>query len=142
MFIEGIQMDKETKHIIERYQRMMEDMNAELEESRKEILMLQMTNRQLMESNDRLMMMAMKSDDSISLIDVSHRTYFAFSEVRMMDWLPDADKINLLKRYLLPCIEENPRIVLSCIDSIKKESEDDSSIYDDLTDWIMMTFAY
>ena len=135
-------MDQESKDITARYQKMIKNMNAELEELREENLMMQMENRQLKEINDNLMRMIMRTDDSIALPDVSHRTYFAISKVRMMDWMSDADMVNSLKIYLRPCIEENPQIVLSCIDSIKKESEDDSSIYDDLTDWIMMTFAY
>ena len=99
-------------------------------------------NAILKESQDRLMKIAMRFPDAMSLPEVSHRTYFAVFEVLNMDGKSDADKVDYLKIYLRPSLEENARCVLSCLASIKEEHEEFSSILDDLHDWIINTFPY
>ena len=59
-----------------------------------------------------------------------------------MDIESAEDKLDYLKIYLRSSIEENPRIVLSCIASIKEEHQEYSSILEDFHEWILNSFAY
>ena len=93
-------------------------------------------NEILRDSQDRLMKMAMETDDSISLINVNHKTIFAIIEVLNMEGKSDADKIQCLKIYLRPSLEENASSVLSCISSFIEENPKYAPILEELSSWI------
>lgn len=100
---------------------------------------LKARNLELREDNDRLMRIAMKTEDSIAFPNINHSTIFAIIEVLKSDY-SDEDKLNCLKIYLRPNLEENPSSVKSCIDSFIQEHEDSSEILGELLSWINETF--
>lgn len=103
---------------------------------------LKSMNDELRQDKDKLMKIVMKTDDSIALINVYHKAFFGIIEVLRMKEDSDEDKLDYLKTYLRPSLEENPPIVLSCIELIKKEHEDYAPILDDFHEWIINTFPY
>lgn len=96
-------------------------------------------NQLLRESQDRLMKMAMRTEDSIALPTVNHQTYFAIMELMQME-NSDDDKLKNLKIYLRPSLMENPSQVYSNVLSIKKDFPEFSPILDKLSSWIEETF--
>jgi len=99
-------------------------------------------NNLLKESHDKLMKMAMRTEDSIALPEVSHKTIFAVMEVLNMDGKSDAEKIDCLKIYLRPSLEENPSGVFESIQSFKADFPECSSILETLSSWIEETYQF
>lgn len=135
-------MDQEMNNKIGEYRSMIKEIGRDMDEMMAEIDKLREENEELRRQNDKLFKMLMKTEDSIALPDVTHRAFFGIMEILSMDKVNDEDKLDYLKIYLRPSIEENPQIVLSCIASIKEEHERYSSILNDFNDWILNTFAY
>ena len=100
---------------------------------------LQARNLELRQDNDRLMKIAMQTEDSIAFPTINHSTIFAILEVMQSDY-SDEDKIDCLKIYLRPNLEENPSSVKSCIDSFIQEHDENSPILEELLSWINETF--
>ena len=100
---------------------------------------LQARNDELREDNDRLMRIAMKTEDSIAFPNINHSTIFAIIEVLKSDY-SDEDKINCLKIYLRPNLDENPHAVKSCIDSFIQEHNDYAPILDKVSSWIQEAY--
>ena len=103
---------------------------------------LKKENEELRRKNDKFFRMLMKTEDSTALPNVYHRAFFGITEILSMDRDSDEEKLDYLKICLRPSIEENPRIVLSCIASIKEELDEDSFILEDFHEWILNTFPY
>ena len=99
-------------------------------------------NKLLSESNDKLMKMAMKTEDSIALPEISHKTIFAIMEVLKMEGKSDEEKIDCLKIYLRPSLEENASSVFSCIASFKEDYPRQSAILEELSSWIEDQFEF
>ena len=118
------------------------EIEMNLEKLRADNLKLREENDELRKENEKLLKMVMKTDDAISLPNVYHRAFFGIMEILSMDKVNDEDKLDYLKIYLRPSLEENARCVLSCIASIKEEHEEYSSILEDFHQWIINTFAY
>lgn len=135
-------MDEETSDKIQECRMMIKEIGEQMDNIMRQNKKLKKENTRLKEQNDKLMKMAMKFPDAIALQEVSHRTYFAIIEALKMDDESDEEKLEYMKKYLRPSIEENPRIVLSCIDSIKEDYKKYSPILDVFHDWIINTFAY
>ena len=100
---------------------------------------LKARNDELRTDNDKLMRIAMKTEDSIAFPNINHSTIFAIIEVLKSDY-SDEDKINCLRIYLRPNLEENPQAVKSCIDSFIQEHDDYAPILEKLLSWINETF--
>lgn len=100
---------------------------------------LKARNLELREDNDKLMRIAMKTEDSIAFPNINHSTIFAIIEVLKSDY-SDEDKINCLKIYLRPNLEENPLAVKSCIDSFIQEHDDYAPLLDKVSSWIQEDF--
>lgn len=90
----------------------------------------------LLKDKDRLMKMAMKTEDSIALPNINHSVIFAVMEVLKMENQSDEDKLKSLKIYLRPCLEKNPSQVFSIINGFKEEYDEFSSILEELSSWI------
>lgn len=97
-------------------------------------------NEILKDSHDKLMKMAMRTEDSIALPSINHAVIFALINVLQMEGMSDADKILYLKIYLRPCLEKNPSQVYAIISDFKEEHEEDDAILDSLSSWIAETF--
>ena len=97
-------------------------------------------NQSLMADKDNLMKMAMKTEDSIALPNVNHRTIFAIMEVLKMEGIPDADKVKNLKIYLRPSLEADSDAVFSCLQSFKEEYDEHDAILEELSSWIQESY--
>lgn len=135
-------MDKDKENILAECRTMIKEIGRDMEEMMAEIDKLRKENDELRRKNAKLLKMVMKTEDAIALPDVHHRAFFGIMEILSMDIDSAGDKLDNLKIYLRPCIEENPRIVLSIVSSIKEEHEEYSSILKDFHEWILNSFAY
>lgn len=98
-------------------------------------------NELLRDSQDRLMKMAMKTPDSIALPEVSHKTIFSIMEILKIEGKSHEEKIDSLKNYLRPSLEENPLKVFESIQTFKMEiSPSHSEELEELSSWILNNY--
>ena len=102
---------------------------------------LMLENKSLKEDKNMLMKIAMQTSDSIALININHSVIFALVQVLKDKESSDDEKLNALKIYLRPCLDDDVNAVLSNIDEFKQEYENYSHILDDLIAWINKSYS-
>lgn len=93
-------------------------------------------NDELKKDKEMLMKMVMKTNDSIALPNVNHSTFFALAQVLKNNNVSDDDKVDSLKVFLTPSLEEDSHAVLSIINEFKTEHPSYSNVLNKLTSWI------
>ena len=93
-------------------------------------------NQSLRHDKDCLMKIAMKTEDSIALINVNHSVIFALNLVLGDKNASDDEKLSALKIYLRPSIDKDIHAVLYNIKEFKSENPTYTDVLDKLSSWI------
>ena len=93
-------------------------------------------NQTLREDKDKLMKIAMKTEDSIAFPNVNHTTIFSLIQVLKDTHYSDDEKLGYLKIYLKPSLEVDAKQVLVNVDDFKSEYDIEGDVLDKLTSWI------
>lgn len=97
-------------------------------------------NKQLKEDKDKLMKIAMKTEDSVAFPTQKHSDIWLIMNVLSSVEYTEDQRLNALKIYLRPNIEANSTEVLSNIDYIKKEFNIESEVLNDFEAYIKETY--
>lgn len=102
-------------------------------------------HKSLKEDKEMLMKIALKTEDSIALVNVNHASFFAIMNVLKDSSLSDDEKLNVMKALLKPSIMADKQAVLSMIEAIKSDygfSEDFANpvLLDKLSSFIQETY--
>lgn len=97
-------------------------------------------NKQLKEDKDKLMKIAMKTEDSIAFPTQTHSNIWLIMNVLSSVEYTEEQRLNALKIYLRPNLEANSNEVLSNIGYIKKEFNIESEVLNDFEAYIKETY--
>ena len=96
---------------------------------------LKARNDELKSDKETLMKIAMKTEDSIAFPNMSHYIYFVLPQVLKDDYSDD-EKMDYLKMYLRPLLDNDSDEVLRWIDDFKGEYDFYHGLIGDLESWI------
>lgn len=90
--------------------------------------------------NKYLMKIIMKSPESMAFPEMAHYIYFALIVVLKDNSLSDEEKLENLKTYLKPSLDEDVHEVLKYIEEFKQDNESHETLLNDLSSWIRYTY--
>lgn len=93
------------------------------------------------QDKDSLIKIIMQTEDSIAIPNINHAVFFALVQVLKDKVSSDDEKVNALKVYLRPCLDEDVHAVLSMIDEFKRDNPSFSPILEDITAWINKSYC-
>lgn len=76
-------------------------------------------NKQLKEDKKQLYKMALKTEDSVALVNNVHKATYFIAKVIEDVGTAEEEKLEVLKKYLKEMLEEDPDSILTSIDILK-----------------------
>ena len=84
-------------------------------------------NKQLKEDKKALYKMALKTEDSVALVNNVHKATYFIAKVIEDVTTPEEDKLQVLETYLQDMLAEDPTSILEAIDILKDMTSEDST---------------
>ena len=122
--------------VTENVKRELDEMKLESESYNVLLQRLMRENKELRQDKDTLMKIAMKTPDSIAFPQIAHYVMFSLMQVLKDDSYNDEEKLNCLRVYLRPQIEQDPDEVISCINEFKEDFKVKPDVLNALVSWI------
>lgn len=85
-------------------------------------------NKQLKEDKKQLYKLALKTEDSIALVNNVHKATYFIAKVIEDVGTAEEEKLQVLKTYLKEMLEEDPTSILESIEILKDMASDESLV--------------
>lgn len=85
-------------------------------------------NKQLKEDKKQLYKMALKTEDSVALVNNVHKATYFIAKVIEDVGTAEEEKLQVLKTYLKEMLEEDPTSILESIEILKDMASDESLV--------------